>query len=65
MCALEIISVSLLNNVSAPEHVDKIARADLGEVMGDDDGGLVGAPAFDGFEYQDAGSGVKCRSCFV
>lgn len=41
MGALEIVLVSLLDDASALEHVDKIARADLGEVVGDDDGGLV------------------------
>jgi len=41
MCALEIVSVSLLDDASALEHVDEIATADLGEVVGDDDGGLV------------------------
>ena len=51
MSALEIISVSLLDDASAFEHVDEIARADLGEVVGDDDGGLVGAAAFDSFEH--------------
>ena len=62
---LEIVPVTLLNNFTLLENVDEVAGADLGQVVGDNDGCLVGAGPLDRLKDEDAGRRIESRGGFI
>jgi hypothetical protein len=62
---LEVVAVPLLDDFALLEHVDEVLGGDLGEVVGDDDGGLVPPPALEGFEDENAGGGVESGGSLI
>ena len=63
--SFQIVPKLLLDNHPVLENVHKILGFNLGEIMRDDDRCFVLAPALEGFEDKDAGSGIQCGCCFI
>jgi hypothetical protein len=61
----EVLAEALLDECSFLEDIDKVVRADLREVVGDDDGGAGLTPMLDSLEYEQAGCTVQCRSSLI
>jgi len=57
---LQIVSVTLLDDPSFFEDVDKVLGLDLGKVVSDDNGSLVCPPALESLKDEDTRSSVQC-----
>ena len=62
---LQVISVAGLNVNAIPHYYHEVSGVDLGEVVRDDNGGLVLAPLSDSIGDQDSGGDIKGRSSLV